>query len=163
MSARNVLALGLAAFLFSSSLAHAKESEILTLVKKKGFTGCDSLVESTLSKVVDGSRFNVDWFEETSHNTIGVTATYGTTNDTVLVDVIFSKAQGYCYARIHTAIAEQGNCGALLQNNQYFAYKGDGGGALWSQNKGGVNNISFQNESTCVQTYIKSDKVKATK
>lgn len=155
------IAAGLAACLCGASIAD--EANPVDMARKAGFLGCDSLIVDTFELAMKASerRFSVNYFDETAKNSVDLYVTFGKTGDTVWQTVHFEKSGGYCYATKRSMIAAEGNCAGLLSKDQYFKYLDDSAGALWSQNKGGVNKIFIQSGSTCNQFFIASVKQKA--
>ena len=144
--------------------AEAGQNGVVQLANSVGFTGCDAFIEEeTASSVSSSFRANVNYFKETSNDSILISVTYGKTNDTVNIDYFFSKKNGTCYAQVSSVVTEQGNCGALLQEDEFFKYTNQGGGALWAVNKGGVIKVSSQSGDMCIHKYLRSNKGVASK
>lgn len=143
----------------------AGDANPVEMARQVGFLGCDSLIAETFEQALKSSerRFSVNYFDETAKNSVDLYVTFGSPGDTVWQTAHFEKSGGNCYSVVRTMISEVGNCAGLLNKDEYFKYKTDSAGALWSENKGGVTKLFIQSGNACGQIFIKANKMKASR
>jgi hypothetical protein len=145
--------------------AHAGDATPIKMAHEVGFRGCDSLIAEAFNYAIKSSeaRFAIDYFDETAKNSVNISVTFGSIDETNWQAAHFEKISGYCYSDERSMTSEVGNCADLLSKDQYFKYTDDSAGALWSKNKGGVKKIFIQSGNSCNQIFLKANKQKATR
>lgn len=144
---------------------NASEANPVEMAHKVGFLGCDSLISQQFEYALKSSerRFSVQYFDETVKSSVDIYVTFGSSGDTIFQTVHFEKSSGMCYSTGRSMISELGNCAGILNKDEYFKYKDESAGALWSENKGGIGKLFIQSGNACNQIFIQSKIVKATK
>jgi hypothetical protein len=141
----------------------AGEADPIDMARQVGFVGCESLITDTFKQAIksDTKRFSINYFKEMTRNSIDLSVTFGKTGDTVWQTAHFEKNGGYCYSVVRSLISEVGNCAGLLNKDEYFKFVDESAGALWSENKGGIDKIFIQSGNACNMIFLNSSKVKA--
>lgn len=150
--------------LLFSAVTYAGSADPVEMANKVGFTGCDSLIADSFEHALKSGdrRISIAYFPETAKNTVDLQATFGKPNDTVYQTIHFEKSGGVCYAFMRSMFSEDGSCaGVISKNADRFKYIAESGGAIWTENAGGVDKIHFQAGNSCVIVFQRSNKARA--
>lgn len=123
---------------------------------ERGFHGCDEAI-STVFKLAGGDDMRVVTFPfpNTNSDSLRMAAAYGTTNDSIFLDVMFRKVGSSCYTSETSLLTSDESCTAYLANNPAFKYEAEAPGHIWAKNAGGVNMVLRPLGKSCVVTYQK--------
>ena len=136
------------------------------MANKVGFTGCDSLISSSFEHAIKSGdkRISISYFPETAKNTVDLQATFGKPNDTVYQTIHFEKSGGSCFSYQRSMISEEGSCsGVIARNMDKFKYVAESGGAIWTENAGGVDKLHIQAGNMCIIVFQISKKERASR
>lgn len=121
---------------------------------QKKFYGCDTAIRSAFDQAMgDDIRVNTDWFEDTQDDFLKLTATFGSTNDSVFIEAEFRKHSDKCYVTKTSIITTPQSCTAYASELKGFEFETETSDYIWMKNKGGIPMYLKPFNGGCMATF----------
>lgn len=125
----------------------------LRMAHDEGFRGCDAAITKVFEHTANDVRVNISTFKETKADSIKLTATSGSSGDSIYIEAEFRKVGPKCYWTQTAIISSEKNCMAYKEEMSEFKFVAQNTDFTWTQNKGGVNLILKGAGSGCMAIF----------
>jgi hypothetical protein len=131
---------------------------VLETVRQRGFPHCERAIRTAFAPAGgDNIRVVTAFFEETKHDSISITATWGSIGDPVVTIAEVRSLGTFCVAEISSVLHSSDSCTRYLaENKRFWTLDAETVGVLVAKNTGGATQLLIPAGGGCTRVYRRS-------